>query len=459
MRNNNILIFSKKQLRQLSTLVVGVLGSIILLLPALVTVPNLLLTIPQAQAGALTSVKDTLSTSRPSASSTVTSAITAGDTTISVSNTTWFQQGDTITLCNNSTCSTTENRVIASVISTSQLGLTVGATNAYSGGAVVYLKQTAKHTITFTTRSTVSSGKFVITLPGDTTPNNSVPEASGFDFNKITTATATEYTLSGATFTTMATSTNAGNIIFTFNFTGSLASNTAISIAMGNTNPMLNPIKSAAQGTADIYAIQVAEQDGGGNTIDTTTADVGTIEVVGVSATVSPSLTFTINAVNSGTSVTAHNTVVTTTATTVPFGTLTVNASTTAAQFVHIDTNSNSGYGVTVQQDGSLRKTNGTVIVDFSASAPAEQDGSNGFGFSLQNKSSTAGLTLPFNYNDTSRKFNAIGFSSTTPYQFMSNTGPANGDEVYVDYYVKVNAQQAQGVYQNLITYIATPIY
>lgn len=409
----------------------------------------------QAQAGALTSVKDTLSSSRPSASSTITSAISAGDTTINVSNTSWFQQGDLITICN-SGCTTSETKVVATVISTSQLGLTVGATNTYASGTVYY-KQTAKHTVTFTTRSTVNNGKFVVTLTGTASNNNNLPETGGFDFNSITTATATEYTLTGFTATTMATSSVSNNLIFTFNFAGSVASNTAITIVMGNTNPMLNPVKTAAQGTADIFQAQVAEQDGGGNTIDTTTADVGTIEVVGVSLAVSPSLTFTINAVTSGTSVTAHNTVVTTTATTVPFGTLTINASATGAQYLHIDTNSNSGYGITVQQDGSLRKTNGTTITDFNSAAAAEQDGNVGFGYSLQSKAGSP--TMVFNYNDSGRKFNAKGFSSTTPIQIMSNTGPANGDEAYVDYYLKVNSSQAQGTYQNLITYIATPVY
>lgn len=456
--NINFLDLAKQHIKRLAVFVLAVTASVMMLMPSIVNIPNIaIFYTPKAQAGSLTSVKDTLSTSRPSASSTVTSAITAGDTTINVNSTIWFQQGDTVTLCNTSACSTTETKVIASVLNSTQLSLTVGTTNSFSTGAEVYLKQTAKHVITFTTRSAVSNGKFVVTLAGDTTPNNDVPEANGFDFNRITTATGTEYTLTGATFTTAATSTNASNIVFTFNFSGTVASNTAISITMGNTNPMLNPIKTAAQGTADILAISVAEQDNGGNTIDSTSADVGTIEVVGVSATVSPSMTFTINAVSSGTSVTSHNTSFGTSATSVPFGTLTVNASSTGAQYIHVDTNSNSGYAVTVQQDGSLRKSNGTTITDFNSGAAAEQDGNLGFGYSLQSKAGSP--TLPFNYNDSSRKFNAIGFSSTTPATVMSNTAPANGDETYIDYYLKVNAQQAQGTYQNVITLTATATY
>ena len=68
-------------------------------------------------------------------------------------------------------------------------------------------------------------------------------------------------------------------------------------------------------------------------------------------------------------------------------------------------------------------------------------------------------MSLPFLYNDAGAKFKSAGFNSSTPITVMSNTAPANGDEVYVDYYVKVNAQQSQGTYQNVVTYIATAIY
>ena len=426
---------------QVSHTVLGIITAVLLLLPIAEV----------ADAGALTSARDTLGTSRPSAATTIGSTITAGDTTINVGSTTGFLQGDTITICN-ATCSTSETKIIASVINTTQLGLTAGASNSYSSGNVYY-KSTSKHTIAINTRSSVTAGKFIVTIPAT---NTTTPQSASFALNSITTG---DISLAGATAGSISTSTSGSNILFTIPFTGTLAAGSNATVTIGSTLFLLNPTKTAAQGTADISQITVTETDGSGNTIDSTTLDVGTIEPVTVSATVAPSLNFTINGVAASTSVTAHGTSVTTTATTVPFGTLTVNASTTAAQYVHVDTNSNSGYFVTVQQDGSLRKTNGTTIVDFNSSAPADNDGSTGFGFALQNKSSTSGLTLPFNYNDSSRKFNSIGFSSTSPYTIMSNSGPANGDEVYVDYYLKVNAQQAQGNYQNVVTYIATATY
>jgi hypothetical protein len=408
--------------------------------------------------GSLTNVKDTLTNDRPSVATAITVGVSANDTSVTVASTLGIAQGDTITFCGaQASCGTTENRIVSSVNSLTQLSLTVGTTNPYTTSGYVYLKTTSRHTVTFTTRSTVNAGSFVLTIAGSSSANTTTPASTGFVFNGI--STTTDISVSGFTAATTATSTASNNLIFTFTYTGSLASNTAVTLTVGNTANLLNPTKVAGSGTADTFSFQVDQKDNGNNVIDTTSGKVGTIEAVGVSATVAPSLTFSINAVTAATSVTAHATSFSTTATSVPFGTLNVNASSTGAQYIHIDTNSNSGYAVTVQQDGSLRKSNGTTIVDFSSAAAAENDGTVGFGYALHNKSSTSGLTLPFNYNDSSRKFNSIGFSSTSPVTMMSNTGPASGDEVYVDYYLKVNAAQAQGTYQNLITYIATAIY
>ena len=244
---------------------------------------------------------------------------------------------------------------------------------------------------------------------------------------------------------TVATSTASNNLIITVPFTGStINAGTNATITLGSVNFLLNPTKTAAQGTADTWNVELDEDDSGSNIIDSTVGKVATIESVAVSATVAPSIA-------------GINTTVGTTATTVPFGTLTLNTTTTAAQYIHVDTNSNSGYYVTAQEDGSLRKTNGQIITDLGTSTPAENQGVIGFGFALQNKNNNAATFL---YNGSSRIFNSIGFNtSTTPYTIMSNTGPATADEVYVDYYVRISSTQPQGTYQNLITFTATATY
>jgi len=111
---------------------------------------------------------------------------------------------------------------------------------------------------------------------------------------------------------------------------------------------------------------------------------------------------------------------------------------------------------VTAQSNGSMRKTNGTVIPDYGLTA-ADNANTNGFGYALQFKAGNA--TTTFNYNDSGRTFNSAGFSSSSPVTVMSNTAPASGDEVWVAYRVRTGSTQAQGTYQTVITYIATATY
>ncbi len=401
-------------------------------------------------AGSLTLVKDTLTNNRPSVATSITSAITTGDTTITVASTQGIVQGDSVVLKDGAL---TEIRVVAAVASSTQLVLTIGTTNSYTTAGSVYLKITSKHTLNLTTRSGVSAGKFIVYIPADTSPSDTIPAAGGFDFNQIA---ASDISLTGGTAGTVTTSASGNNLIFTIPFTGTISSSTAVTITIGNNGKLLNPTKTATSGTADTYTVKVDETDGASNVIDTSSLKIGTIESVVVSATVAPSLTFTINGVAAGANGLAYNSDITSTSDSVPFGTLTPNATSTIEQYINISTNSDSGYVVTAQQDGSMRKTNGTAIADFDSSAPHENESTTGFGYTLANK---VGNDAAFHYNDSGHTFNSKGFSSTTPFPIMSSTGPVNGNQVYVGYRVKVSSTQAAGNYQNLITYIATPSY
>ena len=438
----NLIFFSIFHKKTLSKILMVILFGVLLTLP-----------FSSVYAGSLTSVKDTLSTSRPSVFVSITGTVNIGDTAVPVTTTAGLMQGDNVTLCATNTCATTENKIIASIVSNTQIALTVGTTGAYTASSYVMFKALSKHTITVVPRSTVTNGKFIITMPGDGGITG-IPGASGFDFNGI--ATTTNITLSPGTAGTVATSSPSSNVVITIPFTGTIASGTAQTIVIGVNTQLLNPSKTAAPGTADTMTVQVDETDNSSNVIDTTQTKVATIESVTVTATVVPSLNFTINAVAGSTSVAGATTDVASTATTVPFGNLTVNTNRTVAQYLHIDTNSNSGYVITAQSDGSLRKTNGTVITDFGLT-PAENNANNGFGYALQSKAGSP--TMAFNYNDSARTFNSSGFSSSSPITVMSNGAPATGDEGYVAYRVRTSATQAQGVYQSIITYIATATY
>ena len=403
-------------------------------------------------AGSLTTVRDTLGTSRPSVV-TAASAISSGDTTITVTSSVGVQPGDVIYLCTSTvSCATTETKTVAAVPDATHVTLTAGTSNAYAGTPALMLKMGSVHTVTFTTRSVVASGSFLISLPNSGTVNDFIPDSGGFDFGRITTA---DISASGFTAGSISTTTGGSLINFIIPFSSSIASGTAITITIGATNKVLNPTKTAVSGTADAWTATIAQRDGVPNIIDASVIVLATIESVLVTATVSPSLTFTIAGISSGASgFGATTTSVTTTTVTVPFGTLTPVVNSYAAQLLSVGTNASNGYTVTGYEDASMRKTNGTTIPDYGTTA-AENIATNGFGWTPVSVSGSP--TLPFTYNTSGRFFNAAGFgTSTSVSTIFSNSGPTTSDQVRVVYGIRVAASQAPGDYQNLVTYIAT---
>ena len=404
-------------------------------------------------AGSLTTVKDVLSTSRPSVVTTA-SAITLGDTTLTVASSVGIQPGDIITICTSTvSCAATETKTVATVPDATHITLTAGAGAGYAGTPGVMLKMTAVHTISFTTRSVVASGSLFISLTSGGSATDNIPDSAGFDFNRI--STTTDISVTGFTPGVISTSTGASLINFSIPFSTSLASGTTVTIVIGATNRLLNPTKTAASGTADVWKAIVAERDAVPNIIDSSTIYVTTIESVLVTATVSPSLTFTIAGIGSGgTAFGATTTSVTTTTVTVPFGTLTPVINSYAAQLLTVGTNASNGYTVTGYEDASMRKTNGTTIPDYSTTA-AENIATNGFGWTPVSVSGSP--TLPFTYNTGAHFFHSSGFgTSTSVSTIFSNSGPTTSDQVRVIYGIRVSASQAPGDYQNLVTYIAT---
>jgi hypothetical protein len=397
--------------------------------------------------GNFTLSKDTLSSSRPSISTTLSTAVTAGDTTLNLASTTNILQGDVLTLPQG----TTENVTVSSVTDATHVALTTAAANAHTISSAVYDKQTSKHTITFTTRSAVNAGSFLVTFPvAGSNQNDGIPDSTGFDFNSLATS---DVTLSGGTAGTIVITPASGTV--SIPFTGTIAASTAITITIGNTNKLLNPTKTAASGTADTWTVKTDEKDAVG-VVDTTSVQVGTIESVAVTVSVAPTLNFSIAAVASGqTAFSATNTNVTTTTTTVPYGTIPTATAEYAAQDLTVSTNAVGGYTVTGFESGPLSMSSGTTITDFSTTA-ADNNGNDGFGYSGRNLSGTD-CSVVFNSSGT---FFSSGFgTSTTPTSVMTNAGPVSGSQCRVIYRVRVPATQSPGSYQNVVSYIATGKY
>lgn len=440
----------------------------------------------------LTSTKDTLQTSRLS----VRARVDSTGTTVGSSNvklkTVASAPANTISTGNlraqDSVVIGTGTYTIVDIIDSDEFTVTpVLASGDADDNDPIYLKVRPRHAIQFTTASAVANGYFQILLPADaTTPNDGNPDDEGYDFN--TTVDVTAPTDVGSTFdfvTGVATAAGATGCTspanyhcFEFHYSGAGAVGQAFTLYIGNTNGTNTPITPATgtahtEGTADTYPVLVrqfaADTDPNSATpIDATSARVAHIESVRVTATVDPTISFSIAGIASGATRCGVSTDVTTTATSVPFGGMSLNSFKTLAQDLTVSTNASGGYVVTGQENDQLGLGGATTpfIPDTtcdggtcSESTAAEWNTAtnNGFGYSLENVDA---VSIAFEYDTSGDTFRSKQFAditgSETAQTLFSSTTVANAENAYVCYRLSVGATQAAGDYENQITYTAT---
>lgn len=221
----------------------------------------------------------------------------------------------------------------------------------------------------------------------------------------------------------------------------------------GGANAQITNPTSASTYTVDISVN--ATQTETGRTI------VAIISGVSVSATITESLTFSISGVDAsnctlGNSVTA----VTTTAATVPFGTLSTNTFKKGCHSLAVSTNAGDGYSITSQETDQLTNSGGDTIPDTTCDTGScdESTGgawvtatNNGFGHTCFGDDCVAAYSSGSNY----RQFASIADSETAQVM-QSNTDPVNNSTTTVIYQISVSATQAAGDYSNTVVYIAT---
>ncbi len=484
----------------------------------------------QIDAGNLYSASDTLSNSRLSYYGKVSGAHTAGVTSVAITtsrtsylppdiNTNHLFPLDNLSLGPNGYCDTagTTKCQVSTIQDTSHLTLIKGLRVGVSDGDTIYATQSAIHSLAFTTQTSVVNGNIRVYVPAggssSATSQDGAPDGgnnSGFDLNALTTAashslcptegsvswtsatpTITAYQLVGSTYYHQ----------FDCPYTGTLTTN-ALTMTIGdNTGKMVNPAPKAtstythAQGTADTYNVKFLLQDASSNTIDDVIVTVSPIEAVLVSATVNPSLTFTIAGQNTGTICGQTLDVTAATAYSVPFGDVTTtNAFLDAAQKLTISTNAPYGYTVKVAEDDEMsfdKDGNGVPEITLAdstcdsgeacthaTSGDWRETTSTGFGYSIENIDVT---TVPFQYTSgtgtgnctdsgyCAKNFGCVDYlnptsptacgtndSATAPVTVASSTTVASSEDMYMCYRLNVAATQQAGYYQTRIYYIAT---
>ena len=339
----------------------------------------------------------------------------------------------------------------------------------------------ANHTITFTLSKYIPvSGKIVLDF------NDSFSVAGMLDYTDIDMASSTgEYTLAAIAGTgagsALGVATSTGEVItITFNDTDEIATSTVITIEIGThaTTAETGDKQITNPSSAASYDINIATQNASSVQIETADARVAIIDDVVVTATVSATLTFTVSAVGSKETNQGVNGAwndATSTATTLAFGTLTVNSSSTMAQDLAVTTNASDGFTVNIFQDQNLTSAGSDDIDCFQDSscvaytsasawaAPAgtlNTEGTYGH-FGITSQDATLGTTCANDYygNDL-----WAGLTGTTQAEVMCHTGAADGSTAdkgatRVGFNIEISALQEAGDYTNTLTYIATPTY
>ena len=197
---------------------------------------------------------------------------------------------------------------------------------------------------------------------------------------------------------------------------------------------------------------------------------------VTVSVTVDESLTFTISQGTACTGDTGSPTSInaSVTATTVPFGTVNLDAFYVGCQDLNVATNASGGYIVTGEENRSLKSIAGTLIsngtcdgaCDFDTGAAWATAGNNGLGYFCENTGSTPCSTTV----DTTSEYKTLACTgavttdclptgSEAAQTILTRAGPQSADEGRIHYKLSVDAAQAAGAYSNTVTYIATPTF
>ncbi len=346
-------------------------------------------------------------------------------------------------------------------LSDSDLGVSAVHTLKYTLTSAVYETQTIRVTFDPTGQAFnltgLTNGDIAITaLSGGTiTQVPDAPGCSGIDGQLYVTSvdTANDYIQ-------LTMCSNSGNVI---------ATSTVAQIVIGNTHKIANPSNAGS------YVISL-----GGTNANTGDTRVAIIDDVTVTAAVDTIFNFTINGVNAGTTVGTESlaTIGTSTATTVPFGTLPVGTARVMAQRLTVATNAINGFAVSVFADHTLTAGNGATIDEFANGSPlvgsttpwskptavlANPDTWGHWGLTSDDTSTNAGATQQYNGGNWYR---GDFTSPTTPVVVFSNGSPVTTNagvgvgSTTVAYKVEISAlQEAAKDYTATLTYIATPVF
>lgn len=178
--------------------------------------------------------------------------------------------------------------------------------------------------------------------------------------------------------------------------------------------------------------------------------------LAGVTTTVTVSPTLTLSIANSGSAIngSGDTSPITTTATTIPFGSVAAGATAWGSQTATVSTNAANGYALYLKDTGTLKDTNNDLLTDQTGTvtAPATFSGSS----SVSSFGYTVGGTNAIAMG--SNKWAGLG-NAGTQYMIGTKTTSVNSDTINVEYKVEPSNTQAPGTYSTTVVYTAVPSY
>ncbi len=310
----------------------------------------------------------------------------------------------------------------------------------------------SNHEIKFVTPTGVTAGQTIILTfsAGFTNVTNIVHTDIDFaegDSSNCSTATFTEKTLaaspSGATW---GADGDSSTTVTLTSGTGTVTAGRCVRIKIGTNATSQttgsNQISNGAIGSSDTVAISGTFGDSG-----TLAVDIISDDQVVVTATVDPTITFTIsdNAIGFGS--------LSSSAARWANGAATGSSSDTSAHNLTVATNAASGY-VLSYNGATLTSGSNTISV---ASITDDADGTQGteqfaMGFSVD-QSSTVATGYDHNATPGNRDWTFVASTTTT---IVSRTTPTNTETISAYYLANIGGATEAGSYSTTITYIAT---
>lgn len=477
------------------------MGIILKLAVPVVIFLGIFLVVPKTHGATVTSLSDTITTSRPSASSPLSANAASGATQVSIyDNKSRFFPSDTARILRNQTGTYIGGNQTVATQSAALTTVYFQGSLSAAGEAnsdVLLTPITSMHTVTFTVPNAVPvSGKVVIQFPtltsGDAN-NEASPSATTFQLNNLDTNTihvkvsddGVDITASGTVTVSNPTAGTTPTVTFTLNPSTSIAAASVMRVFIGCNGAatttcatplptVINPTKTAIAGTADSWTMSIKTQDASSNDLDTGKTKIATIDSVQVFANVDPTLTFLITGLAASTTISTNNSACTSnndvtdtgsTSTIIDLGTLTSNVR-ISAQDLTVSTNAQNGYALTATASGQLRNPSSGTTIDSSTTPSTIVAGTEEFGIHPCG-SDTALATTWYNGAvaggvETGGTLSNIAWPTTAGGSIptlATRSTTANAIRTTIEYAATISGVTEAGLYQSEITYVVTATF